>query len=181
MHKPTLALLLATVTTSFALSACNNHDNGFSNNDSNSPAVETAAPAPAAASDDAAAAGVAFLAANQNEAGVKTTASGLQYRINKEGQGKSPAATDVVTVQYEGRLIDGTVFDSTAKHGGEPISFPLNQVIPGWTEGLQLMKEGGDYTFFIPAQLAYGAREIPGAIPANSTLVFDVQLIKVGE
>lgn len=120
---------------------------------------------------------VQFLAENKTKAGVKTTASGLQYIITKEGTGKQPTAQSMVKVHYEGRLINGQVFDSSYKRG-EPVEFPLNQVIPGWTEGLQLMKEGGKATFFIPSNLAYGPQELPG-IPANSTLIFDVELISV--
>ncbi len=135
--------------------------------------------APVAAAN-AAEQGKAFLAANKGKDGVKTTASGLQYVVNKPGDGKQPKATDTVTVTYEGRLIDGTVFDSTAKHGGEPISFGLGQVIPGWTEGVQLMKEGAEYTFFIPSELAYGEQGAGGGeIPPNSVLVFDVKLLQV--
>ncbi|MDO4997574.1 MAG: FKBP-type peptidyl-prolyl cis-trans isomerase [Neisseria sp.] len=121
--------------------------------------------------------GKTFLAENAKKAGVKTTASGLQYQVKKEGTGKQPKATDVVSVTYAGRLIDGTEFDSSK---GETVSFPLNQVIKGWTEGLQLMKEGGEYTFFIPAELAYGDQGNP-RIPAGSTLIFDVKLVKVGQ
>ena len=182
MSSRQLSLLITTLAASLALAACNNSNNGFNNGqNSSSPAAEVPAAPTAHATGDAAADGQAFLAANKSKDGVQTTASGLQYKINQPGSGKSPAATDIVSVEYEGRLLNGTVFDSTAKHGGQPVSFPVNQVIAGWTEGLQLMKEGGEYTFFIPANLAYGAREIPGAIPANSTLVFDVKLIKVGE
>ncbi|MDO4693091.1 MAG: FKBP-type peptidyl-prolyl cis-trans isomerase [Eikenella sp.] len=123
--------------------------------------------------------GQAFLNENKAKEGVKTTASGLQYSVKTEGSGKQPKATDTVTVHYEGRLIDGTVFDSSVKRG-QPASFALNQVIKGWTEGLQLMKEGGEYTFYIPAELAYGEQGNPG-IPPNSVLIFDVQLLKVGQ
>ncbi|ASK26528.1 FKBP-type peptidyl-prolyl cis-trans isomerase [Neisseria chenwenguii] len=123
--------------------------------------------------------GNAFLAENGKKQGVKTTASGLQYTVKTEGTGKQPKATDVVTVEYEGRLIDGTVFDSS-KQNGLPATFPLNQVIPGWTEAVQLMKEGGEATFFIPAKLAYGERGAGEKIGPNSTLVFDVKLVKVG-
>lgn len=105
------------------------------------------------------------------------TPSGLKYVIAKEGTGKSPKATDVVTVHYVGTLTDGTQFDSSIDRG-QSIDFPLNAVIPGWTEGLQYMKEGGTAVFYIPSQLAYGARELPG-IPANSDLIFWVQLIQV--
>lgn len=118
-----------------------------------------------------------FLEENAKQQNVKTTASGLQYIVDKEGTGKQPVATDVVEVHYEGKLINGEVFDSSLARG-EPVEFPLNQVIPGWTEGLQLMKEGGEYTFFIPANLGYGAQGM-GPIPPNSTLIFKVQLLKV--
>ena len=118
------------------------------------------------------------LTENKSKAGVKTTASGLQYLTTKEGTGKQPQATSVVKVHYTGKLVDGTVFDSSVQRG-EPIEFPLNQVIPGWTEGLQLMKEGGKATLYIPSNLGYGAQGVPGTIPPNSTLIFDVELIEV--
>ena len=105
------------------------------------------------------------------------TPSGLKYAVAKQGTGKAPSATDVVTVHYVGTLSDGTQFDSSVDRG-EPTSFPLNRVIPGWTEGLQLMQEGGEAVFYIPAELAYGSQELPG-IPANSPLLFWVQLIQV--
>ncbi len=120
--------------------------------------------------------GEAFLKENANKEGVKTTASGLQYKINKEGTGKQPKATDIVSVDYTGKLIDGTEFDSNK--GNPPVEFPLNAVIKGWTEGVQLMKEGGEYTFYIPANLAYGEQG-QGKIPPNATLIFDVKLVKV--
>lgn len=173
LNRRTLALSLAIL----ALAGCHNHDNGFHNGQAASSAA-SAVPA-TTPTDDAAAAGRAFLADNARQQGVHTTASGLQYRVRQAGNGAKPGATDVVSVTYTGRLIDGTVFDSTDKHGGEPISFPLNQVIAGWTEGLQLMQEGAEYTFYIPAELAYGAHGSPGAIPPHSTLIFDVKLIKV--
>lgn len=119
-----------------------------------------------------------FLTENANKEGVKTTASGLQYKVTKTGNGKKPSASSVVTVHYTGKLLDGKVFDSSVERG-EPIEFPLNQVIPGWTEGLQLMKEGEKATLYIPSNLAYGEQGVPGTIPPNSTLVFDVELIKV--
>jgi len=119
-----------------------------------------------------------FLAENAKKPNVKTTASGLQYIVTKEGTGKQPKADSIVKVHYTGKLLDGKVFDSSVKRG-EPIEFQLNQVIPGWTEGLQLMKEGEKATFFIPANLAYGEQGVPGTIPPNSTLIFDVELIKV--
>lgn len=122
--------------------------------------------------------GSKFLEENAKKEGVKVTGTGLQYMVEKEGTGASPAATDEVTVHYTGRLLDGTVFDSSVSRG-EPATFPLNRVIPGWTEGLQLMKEGGKTVFFIPSELAYGAQGVPNAIPPHSTLIFEVELIKV--
>ena len=117
--------------------------------------------------------GAKFLEENGKKEGVHTTASGLQYIIDKEGTGKQPTATDNVTVHYTGRLLDGKVFDSSVARG-EPATFPLNRVIPGWTEGLQLMKEGAKYTFFIPSDLAYGAQGAGRDIPPHSTLIFEV-------
>ncbi|MCF0196661.1 MAG: FKBP-type peptidyl-prolyl cis-trans isomerase [Bacteroidaceae bacterium] len=122
--------------------------------------------------------GKAFLEANGKKDGVVTTKSGLQYEVLTEGSGKSPKATDTVRCHYEGRLLDGTVFDSSYKRG-EPADFGLNQVITGWTEGVQLMKEGAKYRFYIPYLLAYGERGAGASIPPYSTLIFDVELIKV--
>lgn len=130
------------------------------------------------AEEAAKAAGTAFLKENKQNPNVKETSTGLQYVVEKEGTGAQPTAEDEVTVHYTGRLLDGTVFDSSVNRG-EPATFPLNRVIPGWTEGVQLMKEGAKYTFFIPSDLAYGPQGIPGAIPPHSTLIFDVELIKV--
>lgn len=130
------------------------------------------------ASEAARAAGEKFLEENKKNANVMTTPSGLQYVVEKEGTGAQPAATDEVTVHYTGKLLDGTVFDSSVSRG-EPATFPLNRVIPGWTEGVQLMKEGAKYTFFIPSDLAYGPQGIQGAIPPHATLIFEVELIKV--
>ena len=115
---------------------------------------------------------------NAQKEGVITTPSGWQYKILKEGNGKQPKATDKVRCHYEGMLIDGTLFDSSIQRG-EPAVFGLNQVIAGWTEGLQLMKEGGKYRFFIPYQLGYGERGAGGSIPPFAALVFDVELIEV--
>lgn len=134
-------------------------------------AVEPATQAEALSADQK------FLAENSKKPNVKTTASGLQYVVDKEGTGKQPKATDTVKVNYEGKLINGEVFDSSFERG-QPIEFALNQVIPGWTEGLQLMKEGSEYTFYIPSELGYGAQGT-GPIPPNSTLIFKVQLITV--
>lgn len=122
--------------------------------------------------------GKKFLEANRQKDGVKETTSGLQYVVEKEGEGAQPGSQDEVTVHYTGKLLDGTVFDSSVNRG-EPATFPLNRVIPGWTEGVQLMKEGAKYTFFIPSDLAYGAQGVPNAIPPHSTLIFEVELIKV--
>ncbi|MBD8514935.1 FKBP-type peptidyl-prolyl cis-trans isomerase [Photobacterium sp. CAU 1568] len=122
--------------------------------------------------------GQAFLEANKNQDGVKTTASGLQYTVLKSGTGtEHPKASDKVTVHYHGTLIDGTVFDSSVERG-EPIAFNLNQVIKGWTEGLQLMVEGEKVRLFIPAELAYGNRSM-GNIGPGSVLIFDVELLKI--
>ena len=120
--------------------------------------------------------GAQFLAENKKNPDVKETASGLQYRVEKEGTGATPKATSKVTVHYTGKLIDGTVFDSSVERG-EPISFPLDRVIAGWTEGLQLMTPGSKYRFFIPYNLGYGEQGAPGAIPGGATLIFDVELI----
>ncbi len=125
-------------------------------------------------------AGEDYLAANKKKEGVKTTASGLQYKVIKDGKGKLPKATDTVTTHYKGTLIDGTEFDSSYK-SGQPVSFPLNGVIKGWTEALQLMKEGSKWQLVIPSELAYGERGTPGGpIGPNSTLIFEVELIKIG-
>ncbi len=123
-------------------------------------------------------AGDAFLAKNKLKAGIKTTTSGLQYEIITEGTGLTPKATDKVSVNYRGTLLNGEEFDSSYKRN-EPTSFTLNEVIPGWTEGVQLMKEGSKYRFFIPYQLAYGEREA-GMIKPFSTLIFEIELIKIG-
>lgn len=121
--------------------------------------------------------GSQFLADNAKKSGVVTTASGLQYQIIKQGTGKRPTATSKVTVHYEGKLIDGTVFDSSIDRG-EPITFPLNQVITGWTEGLQLMQEGAKYRLFIPSKLGYGETGSGNTIGPNSVLIFEVELLK---
>ena len=162
-----------------ALSACNAAEKEQPASSSDVAAVSMASQVDEVRS--ASTAGENFLNQNKNAKGVHTTPSGLQYKINHQTKGKSPKATDTVTVEYEGRLIDGTVFDSTAMHGNKPATFPLNGVIPGWTEGLQLMNEGSNFTFYIPADLAYGDQSPSPLIPANSTLIFDVKLIKVGE
>ena len=124
--------------------------------------------------------GEQFLAENAKKEGVKTTASGLQYQVLREGNGKQPKATDQVECHYEGTLIDGTKFDSSYDRG-QTATFPLNQVIAGWTEGLQLMHEGAKYRFFIPYQLAYGERGAGASIPPYAALIFDVELVAVKE
>ena len=124
-------------------------------------------------------AGAKYINTFKKEAGVKVTDSGIAYKVIKEGTGKSPSATETVEVHYHGTLIDGTVFDSS-KDRGKTAQFPLNQVIKGWTEGLQLMKEGGETRFVIPSDLAYGDAGRPPKIPAGATLIFDVELKKIG-
>jgi FKBP-type peptidyl-prolyl cis-trans isomerase FkpA len=121
--------------------------------------------------------GRAFLAENGKREGVITTASGLQYEVIKEGDGEKPTATSEVEVHYEGTLLDGTVFDSSYDRG-ESITFPLNRVIPGWTEGVQLMPVGSTYKFYIPSVLGYGARSVEN-IPSNSTLIFKIELLGI--
>ena len=123
-------------------------------------------------------AGEKYLADNAKKDGVITLPSGLQYQVLKEGNGKKPTAKDTVMCHYEGTLIDGTVFDSSYQRG-EPATFPLQQVIAGWTEGLQLMQEGAKYRFFIPYRLAYGEGGAGASIPPFAALVFDVELIQV--
>lgn len=126
-------------------------------------------------------AGEKFLTENKAKEGVKVTDSGLQYKVVKEGTGDSPVLGDGVMVEYTGKLIDGTEFDSTKAHGGQPFAVPLtgDSVIKGWTEGLQFMKEGGEYTLYIPANLAYGENSPTPKIPANSVLVFDMKVVKI--
>ena len=123
--------------------------------------------------------GQKFLDENAKREGVVTTATGLQYEVLKEGSGDSPKETDNVTVHYHGTLIDGTVFDSSVDRG-QPATFPVNGVIPGWVEALQLMNPGAKYKLFIPSNLAYGERGAGGAIGPNATLVFEVELISIG-
>ncbi len=124
--------------------------------------------------------GEAFLAKNKERKEIKATASGLQYEVLTEGTGPTPKATDTVTVHYTGTLIDGTKFDSSVDRG-QPATFVLNQVIPGWTEGVQLMKVGSKYKFYIPAALGYGERGAGGVIGPNATLVFEVELVSIGQ
>ncbi len=127
----------------------------------------------------AASAQTAFLAENKTKEGVQVTNTGLQYKVLKAGTGKTPGPTDTVKCNYSGSLIDGTVFDASARHGG-PAEFPVNGVIPGWTEALQMMKVGAKWQLFIPAQLAYGNSPPPGTpIEPGSTLVFDIELLDI--
>jgi FKBP-type peptidyl-prolyl cis-trans isomerase FklB len=124
-------------------------------------------------------AGREFLEANKQRPGVVALPSGLQYQVVEEGHGLKPTATSSVTCHYHGTLIDGTVFDSSVQRG-QPATFPLDRVIKGWTEGLQLMREGSKYRFYIPPDLAYGNRQTGPVIGPNTTLIFDVELIRVG-
>ncbi len=131
-----------------------------------------------AQNDDNQRAGQAFLAQNAREKGVVKLPSGLQYRVLVAGSGESPAGSSTVRVHYEGMLIDGTVFDSSYSRG-EPVSFPLNRVIPGWAEGLQLMREGAQWMLYLPSELAYGMTSPTPSIAPNSALVFKVELLEV--
>jgi FKBP-type peptidyl-prolyl cis-trans isomerase FklB len=124
--------------------------------------------------------GKAFLAANKEKSGVTTLDNGLQYKVITSGSGKQPKETDTVTVHYRGTLIDGTEFDSSLGRG-EPATFPVNRVIPGWTQILQLMKEGDKWQVFIPSELAYGERGASAQIGPNAVLIFEIELIKVNE
>ncbi|MEI7796727.1 MAG: FKBP-type peptidyl-prolyl cis-trans isomerase [Methylococcaceae bacterium] len=134
-----------------------------------------ASSAQAATAEENKAAGITFLAENAKKANIVTTGSGLQYEVLTQGTGdKHPAATDNVMVNYAGRTLDGKEFDSSSK-----VSFPLNRVIAGWTEGVQLMTEGAKYRFYIPSNLAYGERGAGRDIPANAALIFDVDLLKI--
>ncbi len=123
-------------------------------------------------------AGEEFLKVNKEKAGIITLSSGLQYEVISEGSGSKPKATNTVKCHYEGRLIDGRVFDSSIKRG-QPATFPLNQVIKGWTEGLQLMPVGSKFRFYIPSELGYGANGAGEMIEPNSTLIFDVELLDI--
>lgn len=122
----------------------------------------------------------AFLAENKSKEGVRTTPSGLQYKVLKEGDGKKPTAYDSVTVNYRGALLDGTEFDSSYKRK-QPATFPVGGVIPGWSEAIQLMKTGSKYQIFIPSKLGYGEAGVPGVIPPSATLIFEVELLAVKE
>jgi FKBP-type peptidyl-prolyl cis-trans isomerase FklB len=131
-----------------------------------------------AAGDENLKKGQAFLEANAKKEGIKTTATGLQYKVNKSGTGRTPKSTDTVKVHYHGTLIDGSVFDSSVQRG-EPISFPVSGVIKGWTEALLMMKEGDKWQIFLPANLAYGEQSPGAKIGPNSALIFDVELLAI--
>lgn len=120
----------------------------------------------------------AFLTENAGKEGVVTLPSGLQYQVIAQGEGPSPKATDIVKARYHGTLLDGTVFDSTRERGDQPAEFPLNRVIPGWTEGLQLMNKGAQYRLFVPPELAYGERGAGGKVGPNQALIFEVELVE---
>lgn len=122
--------------------------------------------------------GEAFLKQNKSQKGVVTLSDGLQYKVIKQGKGPKPTANDIVSVEYEGRLIDGTEFDSSKKHGG-PVSFGVNQVIPGWTEALQLMPVGSTWEIYIPSNLAYGEQGVQPSIGPNEPLIFKVTLVEI--
>jgi FKBP-type peptidyl-prolyl cis-trans isomerase len=156
-----LCTLLATAAAAALVSSCT------------SPETEATAPQPASPPATS-----GPLSPGSTTAGYTTTASGLQYRELRPGTGRRPTATDMVTVHYRGTLLNGMEFDSSYKRN-EPTSFPLNGVIPGWTEGLQLMQEGAKYEFIIPSHLAYGTRGAPPDIGPNQTLRFEVELLKV--
>ena len=170
-----MALLVAA-----GMSSCSNNKKAEAAAETAEPQAEYVAPAP-----DYSELATAFRdSSKKSDVATDTTyavtPSGLKYMILTEGKGKQPTAESSVTVHYTGELLNGEVFDSSVSRG-EPATFPLNRVIPGWTEGVQLMKEGAKYTFFIPSDLAYGAQGVPGAIPPHSTLIFEVELIKVNK
>lgn len=180
------ALLVAVLAAGLILVACGEDDNDTTAPDETQPAGETQVAAspttasgesdlPSAEESDGNAPGIP-----PAEGEIQTTDSGLRYIVLQEGDGESPSATDTVTVHYTGWLTDGTKFDSSVDRG-QPASFPLNQVISGWTEGLQLMQVGAKYRFIIPSDLAYGPSGRPPRIPPNAALIFDVELLGIGE
>ena len=179
MKKIFVFAALAAAVLPMAMTSCKSGDKKNAVNDSI--AVEEETVAQAAPTDSVATlfADAAKKSETATDSTYAVTGSGLKYFTLKEGTGKSPAATDEVTVHYEGKLTDGTVFDSSYTRG-EPATFPLNRVIAGWTEGLQLMKEGGKTVFYIPSEIGYGEMGTPGGpIPPNADLIFTVELIKV--
>ena len=171
--KKVLFIAMAAILMSGMVS-CGNKDNASNTAET----TEQAAPDYGQQIKDNKTLGREFMEQNAKNDSVVQTTSGLQYMVLKEGTGAKPGPTDMVTVHYTGRLLDGTVFDSSVERG-EPATFPLDKVIPGWTEGLQLMSEGSKYRLFIPSELAYGSKGAGEQILPNSTLIFDVELIKV--
>ncbi len=169
----TLILCAAALIT--GLTSCSDSSKSASNN---AAATETKKTATLSVADANRKAGEEFLAENAKRAEVVTTPTGLQYEVLTEGNGVQPTTDDMVTVHYTGKLIDGTVFDSSVERG-EPATFGVTQVIPGWVEALQLMKKGSKWRLYIPSDLAYGQRGAGGVIGPNSTLIFDVELLDV--
>lgn len=179
MRSKIFVAVAAMTLAGFALAGCNQNQQQAAQPEQAAPPPAAAPQAPATAQADMSPEGNAkFLADNKAKEGVKTTASGLQYRVIKAGTGKTPTAADVVTVTYKGWLIDGTVFDQTQP--GQTASFPAGQLIPGWVEALQMMKEGDEWEIVLPSNLGYGEAGAGGVIPPNQTLVFNMALIKVG-
>lgn len=178
MKKLFYILAIALMTGSFA--ACDNQQATQQQGEDTVATATTSNDSEAVPGDPNKRDGEKFLAENAKKEGVITTESGLQYIVLQEGNDVKPTATSEVTVHYTGKLINGKVFDSSVERG-EPATFPLNGVIKGWTEGLQLMGEGAKYRFFIPQELAYGERGAGNDIPPYSALIFDVELIKVGK
>lgn len=179
MNKIYILAALAAAGLSLTMASCKPGDKKNAESDSVEAVEETVAPAAPTDSVAALFADATRKSETATDSTYAVTESGLKYFTIKEGTGKSPAATDEVTVHYEGKLTDGTVFDSSYTRG-EPATFPLNRVIAGWTEGLQLMKEGGKTVFYIPSEIGYGETGTPGGpIPPNADLIFTVELIKV--
>ena len=168
-------LILCAAARLTGLTSCSDSSKSASNN---AAAPETKKTATFSVADANRKAGEEFLAENAKRAEVVTTPTGLQYEVLTEGNGVQPTTDDMVTVHYTGKLIDGTVFDSSVERG-EPATFGVTQVIPGWVEALQLMKKGSNWRLYIPSDLAYGQRGAGGVIGPNSTLIFDVELLDV--